>query len=98
MTPPRTTRNAAIASAIASGAPASDVAELYGITPQRARQIAAAGGVDARRPGRRRTDAITPASHRGRALLARLTSIAATLGTTPETALDRLDPARSGEE
>ena len=33
-----------------------------------------------------------------RALLARLTSIAATLGTTPEAALDRLDPARSGEE
>lgn len=90
MTPPRTTRNAAIASAIASGAPASDVAELYGITPQRARQIAAAGGVDARRPGRRRTDAITPASHRGRALLARLVADASAAGLEPEAYLDRL--------
>ena len=33
-----------------------------------------------------------------RALLARLTSIAATLGTTPEAALDRLDPAPRGKE
>lgn len=90
MTPPRTTRNAAIASAIASGAPASDVAELYGITPQRARQIAAAGGVDARRPGRRRTDAITPASHRGRALLARLVADASAADLEPEVYLDRL--------
>jgi hypothetical protein len=90
VTPPRTTRNAAIASAIASGAPASDVAELYGITPQRARQIAAAGGVDARRPGRRRTDAITPASHRGRALLARLVADASAADLEPEVYLDRL--------
>lgn len=90
MTPPRTTRNAAIASAIASGAPASDVAALYGITPQRARQIAAAGGVDARRPGRRRTDAITPASHRGRALLARLVADASAADLEPEVYLDRL--------
>lgn len=90
MTPPRTTRNAAISSAIASGAPASDVAELYGITPQRARQIAAAGGVEARTPGRRRTDAITPASHRGRALLARLVADASAADLEPEVYLDRL--------
>ena len=53
----RSTRNAAIASAIASGAPASTSRRACGITPQRAWQIAAAGGVEACTPGRRRTEA-----------------------------------------
>jgi hypothetical protein len=46
------------------------------------------------------TEAVSRSAYVGRAIAAylRLTSIAATLGTTPEAALDRLDPARSGEE
>ena len=43
---------------------------------------------------------VSRSAYVGRAIAAylRLTSIAATLGTTPEAALDRLDPARRGEE
>lgn len=43
---------------------------------------------------------VSRSAYVGRAIAAylRLTSIAANLGTTPEAALDRLDPARSGEE
>lgn len=41
---------------------------------------------------------VSRSAYVGRAIAAylRLTSIAATLGTTPEAALDRLDPARAG--
>lgn len=98
MTRPLTDRNAEIVSLHDSGSTDAEIAAVYGIAPQRVGQIVRAEIDAPRRPGRRRTDAITPASHRGRALLARLTSIAANLGTTPEAALDRLDPARRGEE
>lgn len=90
-------RNAEIVSLYDGGATDVEIAATYGLSRQRVNQIVRAA-TDVRPRGRRRTAAVTGASVRGRALLARLTSIAATLGTTPEAALDRLDPARSGEE
>lgn len=90
-------RDPKIAKRIRRGEPPAAVADRYALTPRRVQQIARAAGVETR-PGRRPTGAATHNTSRGRALLARLTSIAATLGTTPEAALDRLDPARGGEE
>ena len=52
MTTDRASRDAEIASAIASGATAPAVAAEYNLTAQRVRQIAAAAGVEPRKAGR----------------------------------------------
>ena len=52
MTTDRASRDAEIASAIASGATAPAVAAEYDLTAQRVRQIARAAGVDPRKAGR----------------------------------------------
>ena len=90
MTRPATDRNAEILSLHDSGATDAEIAAVYGIAPQRVGQIVRAEIDAPRRPGRRRTDAITPASHRGRALLARLVADASAAGLEPEAYLDRL--------
>lgn len=87
MTRPLTDRNAEIVSLHDSGSTDAEIAAVYGIAPHRVGQIVRAA-TERRRPGRRRTDAITPASHRGRALLARLVADAATAGVEPEAYLD----------
>ena len=80
-----TARTLEIASAaLSSDLPDSEIAAQYGVSRERVRAIRRAAGDGARATGRRRSDAVTPASARGRALLAQLVADAAEARVGPE--------------
>ena len=72
---------------LASNEPSTAVAAVLQRTPARVRQLRAAAG-DRREAGRPRSEAVTPRTARGAALLASLVTDAAAVGETPEAYLD----------
>ena len=72
---------------LASDAPSTAVAAVLGKTPARVRQMRGEAG-DRREAGRPRSEAATPRSARGAALLSVLVTDAAAVGETPEAYLE----------
>ena len=80
---------------LASDAPSTAVAAVLGKTPARVRQMRGEAG-DRREAGRPRSEAATPRSARGAALLSVLVTDAAAVGETPEAYLEGARVRRSG--